>query len=96
MTFGREARPQSINKYLNRLSEVPVNGEFCSKWFLFVPLTSGLSIDRAWENAMNQVNGTEALIDVTVESKTDFFSGLYNVFCYRVIGKPVSFKETPT
>ena len=94
MVFGREARPQSINKYLNRLSAVPVAGEFCSRWFIAIPLTSGLGIDRAWENAMNQIEGTEALIDVTVESKTNFFSGLYNVFCYRVIGTPVSFKET--
>ena len=61
---------------------------------MFIPLTGGLSIDRAWENALSKVDGTEALIDITVDSKTSFFSGLYNVFCYRVTGTPVSFKES--
>lgn len=83
---------EKVDGLVNRLSEDLVKGRNCKTWILFFPVGTERIDDEAWEKALDQIPGTEALTEVEVKQKWDLVTVFYNRICAEVSGFPVVFR----
>jgi hypothetical protein len=82
---------ENIDSHTVRLSEEKISKESCLEIYLLVPSRRPVNSDDLIKDLIHQVPGTQAMTEVTVETKR-LFTILYDKVCMRMSGYPVVFK----